>query len=70
MSGQRFDADDDRNYANSEAEQAELKRIHDEELGVDPFWEGADITNAGGPGVHRGDDIDTGGTGLRDRDDD
>ena len=53
---------DDREYADDDAVQAELKREHDKELGVDPFFEGADITDPyGGPDLEGGDDLDTGG---------
>ncbi|MDF2575209.1 MAG: hypothetical protein K0S05_2121 [Agromyces sp.] len=31
------------------------------ELGVDPFFEGANITESGGPYLEAGNDLDTGG---------
>ncbi|WP_168770832.1 hypothetical protein [Orlajensenia flava] len=40
---------DDRDYADDDAVQAELKRQNDADLGVDPFFEGADITESDGP---------------------
>ena len=32
-----------------------------QELGVDPFFEGANITESDGPDLESGDDLDTGG---------
>ena len=55
------DARDDRDFADSAAEQARLKAEHDRELGVDPVWEGADITESDGPDLEAGPDLDTGG---------
>ena len=52
---------DDRDFADSANEQARLKAEHDRELGVDPFFEGANITESDGPDLEAGDDLDTGG---------
>lgn len=52
---------DERGVADSAREQARLKAEHAEELGVDPFWEGANITESDGPDLEAGDDLDTGG---------
>ena len=61
--GQPGDADlpDDRDFADSASEQARLKAEHDRELGVDPFFEGANITESDGPDLEPGPDLDTGG---------
>ena len=61
--GGRDDADlpDDRDFADSPSEQARLKAEHDRELGVDPFLEGANITESDGPDLEAGPDLDTGG---------
>ena len=55
------DLPDERNYADSAKAQARLKAEHAEELGVDPFFEGANITESGGPYLETGPDLDTGG---------
>lgn len=55
------DLPDDRNFADSAKTQARLKVEHAEELGVDPFFEGANITESGGPYLETGPDLDTGG---------
>ena len=55
------DLPDDRNYADSATAQAPLKAEHAEELGVDPFFEGANITESDGPNLEAGPDLDTGG---------
>ena len=52
---------DERKFADSANEQARLKAEHDRELGVDPFFEGANITESDGPDLEGGDDLDTGG---------
>ena len=52
---------DDRDFADSENEQKRLRAEHDRELGVDPFFEGANITESDGPSLEAGDDLDTGG---------
>ena len=52
---------DERNFADSASEQARLKAEHARELGVDPFFEGANITESDGPDLEAGDDLDTGG---------
>lgn len=52
---------DDRDFADDDAEQERLRVEHDRELGVDPFFEGADITQSDGPDLEGGDDLDTGG---------
>jgi hypothetical protein len=52
---------DERGFADSAREQARLKEEHDRELGVDPFWEGANITESDGPDLEGGDDLDLGG---------
>ena len=57
---------DEREFADSANEQARLKAEHDRELGVDPFFEGANITESDGPDLEAGDDLDTGG-GFRTR---
>ena len=57
---------DDRDFADSANEQARLRAEHDQELGVDPFFEGANITESDGPNLEAGDDLDTGG-GFRTR---
>ena len=57
---------DDRHFADDENEQERLRAEHDRELGVDPFFEGADITESDGPDLESGDDLDTGG-GFRTR---
>ena len=41
--------------------QARLKAEHAEELGVDPFFDGANITESDGPNLEAGPDLDTGG---------
>ena len=55
------DLPDERNFADSAKTQARLKVEHAEELGVDPFFEGANITESGGPYLETGPDLDTGG---------
>lgn len=55
------DLRDDRDFADSAREQARLKAEHDRELGVDPFFEGANITESDGPDLEAGPDLDTGG---------
>ena len=55
------DIPDDRNFADDEATQAHLREEHDRELGVDPFFEGANITESDGPDLEAGPDLDTGG---------
>ena len=55
------DLRDDRDFADSANEQARLRAEHDRELGVDPFFEGANITESDGPDLEAGDDLDTGG---------
>ena len=55
------DPPDERPFADSAREQARLKAEHDRELGVDPFWEGANITESDGPDLEGGDDLDLGG---------
>ena len=52
---------DDRDYPDDANEQARLRAEHAKELGVDPFFEGANITESGGPYLEVGDDLDTGG---------
>jgi hypothetical protein len=52
---------DERRFADSANEQARLRAEHDRELGVDPFFEGANITESDGPDLEAGDDLDTGG---------
>ncbi|WP_198165823.1 hypothetical protein [Agromyces laixinhei] len=52
---------DDRDFADDADEQERLRAEHDEELGVDPFFEGANITESDGPDLESGDDLDTGG---------
>ena len=58
---------DDRDFADSANEQARLKAEHDRELGVDPFFEGANTTESDGPDLEAGDDLDTGGGHRRPR---
>jgi hypothetical protein len=48
---------DERHVVDSAREQARLKEEHDRELGVDPFWEGANITESDGPDLEGGDDL-------------
>ena len=55
------DVPDDRDFADSAREQARLKADHARELGVDPFFEGANITESDGPDLEAGPDLDTGG---------
>lgn len=52
---------DDRDFPDDDDEQARLRREHDRELDVDPFFEGANITESDGPDLEAGDDLDTGG---------
>ncbi|HEY6801692.1 MAG TPA: hypothetical protein VI121_13675 [Agromyces sp.] len=52
---------DDRKFADDANEQARLRAEHARELGVDPFFEGANITENDGPDLEAGDDLDTGG---------
>ena len=52
---------DDRDYPDDANEQARLRAEHAKELGVDPFFEGANITESHGPYLEAGDDLDTGG---------
>ena len=52
---------DERHVADSARQQARLKAEHARELGVDPFFEGANITESDGPDLEAGDDLDTGG---------
>ncbi|RXZ68297.1 hypothetical protein [Agromyces albus] len=52
---------DDRDFADDANEQKRLRAEHDKELGVDPFFEGANITESDGPYLETGDDLDTGG---------
>ena len=52
---------DDRDFADDANEQARLRAEHGRELGVDPFFEGANITESDGPDLEAGDDLDTGG---------
>ena len=52
---------DDRDFADDANEQARLRAEHARELGVDPFFEGANITESGGPYLEAGNDLDTGG---------
>ena len=52
---------DDRNFADDANEQRRLRAEHARELGVDPFFEGANITESDGPDLEGGDDLDTGG---------
>jgi hypothetical protein len=52
---------DERKFADSASEQARLRAEHARELGVDPFFEGANITESDGPDLEAGDDLDTGG---------
>ncbi|MET0975586.1 MAG: hypothetical protein ABWX82_07940 [Leifsonia sp.] len=40
---------DDREYADDPEVQAALKKQNDRDLGVDPFFEGANITESDGP---------------------
>jgi hypothetical protein len=61
---------DDREYADDDAVQAKLKKQNDRDLGVDPFFEGANITESDGPDLEAGDDLDTGGASGRHRGDD
>lgn len=58
--GERTDRDD-RDFADDANEQARLRAEHARELGVDPFFEGANITESDGPDLEAGDDLDTGG---------
>ena len=60
---------DDRGFADDENEQERLRAENDRELGVDPFFEGADITESDGPDLESGDDLDTGGGHRTPRDD-
>ncbi|MEJ3404720.1 hypothetical protein WDJ51_08250 [Rathayibacter sp. YIM 133350] len=62
------DIPDERGYADDDRTQAQLRREHDEELGLDPFFEGADITNPDGPDLEGGDDLDVGAGLHRPRD--
>ena len=66
----RDDADlrDDRDFADSAREQARHKAEHDRELGVDPFFEGANNTESDGPDLEGGDDLDLGGGHRTQRD--
>ena len=52
---------DDRDFADVSSEEERLRTEHDRELGVDPFFEGANITESDGPDLEGGDDLDTGG---------
>ena len=52
---------DERGFADDAATQARLRAEHAKELGVDPFFEGANITESDGPDLESGDDLDTGG---------
>ena len=52
---------DDRDFADDPNEQARLREEHGRELGVDPFFEGANITESDGPNLEAGPDLDTGG---------
>lgn len=55
------DLPDDRDFADDATEQRRLRAEHARELGVDPFFEGANITESDGPDLEAGDDLDTGG---------
>jgi hypothetical protein len=55
------DLPDDRDHADNADEQARLKAEHAKELGVDAFFEGANITESDGPDLEAGPDLDTGG---------
>lgn len=55
------DLPDDRDFADDANEQQRLRAEHARELGVDPFFEGANITESDGPDLEAGDDLDTGG---------
>ena len=59
---------DDRDFADVADEQKRLREENDRELGVDPFFEGANITESDGPDLEAGNDLDTGG-GFRTRPD-
>ena len=61
---------DDRDFADVSSEQERLRAEHDRELGVDPFFEGANITESDGPDLEGGDDLDTGGGHRTPRDGD
>jgi hypothetical protein len=52
---------DDRDFDDDANEQKRLRADRDKELGVDPFFEGANITESDGPDLEAGDDLDTGG---------
>ncbi|ARJ06599.1 hypothetical protein ACFJGV_08900 [Cnuibacter sp. UC19_7] len=58
---------DDRDFADDPETQQRLKEENDRDLGVDPFFAGADITESDGPDLEAGDDLDT-GAGLPRRD--
>ncbi|MCU1569515.1 MAG: hypothetical protein JWR33_256 [Naasia sp.] len=54
---------DERNLADNDGAQEKLRKEHDKELGLDPAFEGVDITESEGPDLVAGDDLDT-GSGL------
>jgi hypothetical protein len=59
---------DDRDFPDDPDVQEKLRKENDEELGVDPFFDGADITESDGPDLEAGDDLDTGAGRPRHRD--
>ena len=59
---------DDRDHADNDAEQAKLRAEHRQELGLDPEFDGVDITQSEGPDLVAGDDLDTGSGSHRSRD--
>ncbi|MCU1437320.1 MAG: hypothetical protein JWP66_407 [Naasia sp.] len=59
---------DDRDFADSDAEQAKLRAEHRRELGLDPAFDGVDISEPTSPDLQAGDDLDTGSGSHRPRD--
>ena len=59
---------DDRDHADNDAEQAKLRQEHRRELGLDPDFDGIDITQSEGPDLVAGDDLDLGSGRHRERD--
>ena len=62
------DLPDERNFADSDAEQAKLRAEHRKELGLDPAFDGVDISEPTGTDLQAGDDLDTGSGSHRSRD--
>lgn len=58
------DVPDERNSADSAAEQAKLRAEHRTELGLDPAFDGVDISEPTGTDLQAGDDLDR-GSGVR-----